>query len=124
MDFDNANRQRTTLMEHLTIAAWNIRGITPKMSEIILEIKKRKIDVLIVTETKKKTKGSDIIDDYLFIYSGVEQNRRASAGVGILIRKELKKRIIGYSWYNEHIITLKFKSGRSHYYVIGAYAPK
>jgi hypothetical protein len=34
------------------------------------------------------------IDDYIFIYSGVEKQKRAAAGVGIILRKKLKSRII------------------------------
>ena len=123
MKTDLTPDKRTTLLENMTIATWNVQGINQKITEVITEMKNRKIDILVVTETKKKMKGSEIKDGYVYIYSGVDQNRRAAAGVGILIRKELKARIIGYTWYNERLITVKIKSGRSHYYIIGAYAP-
>jgi hypothetical protein len=93
------------------------------MPEIISELKKRKIDIIIVTETQKKAKGTEEIDDYIFIYSGVEEEKGAAAGVGIILRKRLKSRIIRYSWISERITTIKIKTGRSHCYIIGAYAP-
>jgi exonuclease III len=41
----------------MTVATWNIRGINRKMPEIISELKKRKIDIIVVTETKRKLKA-------------------------------------------------------------------
>ena len=71
----------------------------------------------------KKGKGSEELGEYIFINSRVNKEQRAIAGVGILIRSQLKTRIIGYSWINERIITLKLKTGRSHCNIIGVYAP-
>jgi exonuclease III len=92
------------------------------MPEIISELKKRKLDIIVVSETKKKSKGTEKIDDYIFIYCGVEKDKTTAAGVGIILRKKLKSRIIGYSWISERITTIKIKT-RSHCYIIGEYAP-
>jgi exonuclease III len=43
-------------LENITIASWNIRSINQKMPEIISVLKKRKIDITVVTETKRKLK--------------------------------------------------------------------
>jgi exonuclease III len=39
----------------MTIATWKIRGINQKMPEIINELRKRKIGIIVVSETKKET---------------------------------------------------------------------
>ena len=44
-----------------------------------------KIDVAVVTETKKKLKGTKELEDYIMFYSGVPANKRASSGVSILL---------------------------------------
>jgi hypothetical protein len=57
------------------------------------------------------------------MYSVVETEKRASSGIGIILRKEFKTRILGYSWVNDMIVTLKLRTGRSDYYIVGVYAP-
>jgi exonuclease III len=104
----------------MTTATWNNRGINQKMSEIISELKKIKIDIIVLSETKKKSKGTEEMDDYIFIWSVVEEEKRAAADV---LRKKLTSRIIGYSWISERITTMNGKTGRSHCYIIGAYSP-
>jgi len=42
----------------LKVATWNVRGIAKKTEELQTELLKRKIDIVIITETKKKNKGS------------------------------------------------------------------
>ena len=43
----------------LKVATWNVRGIAEKTEELQTELLKRKIDIAIITETKKKNKGSE-----------------------------------------------------------------
>jgi hypothetical protein len=40
-----SSRSRTTLLEKMTTATWNIRGRNKNMLEIIKEIKMRKTDI-------------------------------------------------------------------------------
>jgi exonuclease III len=39
----------------MTIATWNIRGINKKMPEIISELKERKIDIIVVTNSMEQS---------------------------------------------------------------------
>ena len=56
----------------MKIATWNVRGIAGKMEELQTGLLKRKTDIVIITETKKKNKGSEDIGNYIMIYSGVQ----------------------------------------------------
>jgi len=56
-------------------------------------IKKVNVDIAVISETKKKLKGSQELDDYILLYSGVSKNRRAAAGIAIMIKAKFKKRI-------------------------------
>jgi len=38
----------------LKVATWNVRGIAEKTDDLKTELLKRKIDIAIITETKKK----------------------------------------------------------------------
>jgi exonuclease III len=41
-------------LRKMKVATWNIRGITSKKEELQVELQKRKIDIAVITETKKK----------------------------------------------------------------------
>jgi hydrogenase maturation factor len=58
---------------------------------------KRKIDIAVITETKKKNKGSENIGNYVMIYCGVLANQWASFGVAIAITKDWKHKIQDYT---------------------------
>jgi exonuclease III len=82
----------------LKIATRNVRGISYKLEELTKELEERKIDTVIVSETKKKNKGSTDIGSYVMIYSGVPNGNWAASGVAILIRKRLRNKILGHTW--------------------------
>ena len=42
----------------LKVATWNVRGVAEKKEELQTELLKRKIEIAIITETKKKNKVS------------------------------------------------------------------
>ena len=73
------------ILENLTIATWNVQRITPKMDELLVEIKEGKFDITMVTETKKVGKGSKELPEYILIYSGKNKEERAASGVGIIV---------------------------------------
>ena len=60
------------------------------MEEITSELGKLKMDVIGLTETKRKGTGSEIVGGYVHLYSGVSEDRRAERGVSI--RKAMKER--------------------------------
>jgi hypothetical protein len=51
------------------------------------------------------------------------KNRRAASGVGIILNKSLRKRIITKTWTSDRIITLKLKTGRNNCLIMRVYAP-
>jgi hypothetical protein len=44
------------MKEYWNLATWNVRGLSRKLEEVIQELGKRKIDVVVISETKKKDK--------------------------------------------------------------------
>ena len=63
------------------------------------------MDITILFETKKKGKGSKMLDNYIHFWSGVEKSQRDQAGISILINKQLQKYINNYKTISERIIT-------------------
>ena len=43
--------------------------------------KKANVNIAVKPETKKKLKGSQELDDYILLYSGVPTNKRGAAGM-------------------------------------------
>ena len=55
--------------------------------------KKANVDIAVIPETKKKLKGSQELDDYILLCSGVSTNKRAAAATAIMIKAKFKKRM-------------------------------
>jgi len=68
----------------------------------------------VTPETKKKLKGSQELDDYILLYSGVPTNERAAAGIAIMIKAKFKKRIHSSLFVNERILQLSYKMQRGY----------
>jgi hypothetical protein len=47
-----------------------------------------KIDVVVLTETKKKGTGSEILENYIHVFGEVKKCERAKRGLSILINKK------------------------------------
>ena len=116
--------KRFGISEKLNICTWNVRSIHNKIEILEKELKERNIDIALVTETKKKLKGTIDLNDYTMIYSGVEQNERARAGVAVLVNEQWKDKISSYDWLNERIMTCRFKIERGYMTVICLYSPE
>ena len=65
--YDNTIRFGGQRFGKLKVATWNVRGIAGKTEELQTELLKRKIDIVIITETKNKNKGSEDIGNYVMI---------------------------------------------------------
>ncbi|XP_044757727.1 craniofacial development protein 2-like [Coccinella septempunctata] len=76
------------------------------MNEVIAEIKTLKLDIAVITETKKKGQGSESMGYYDHFYSGVPKDRRAQQGISILIRRNLRKYIQSWEAISERIIKM------------------
>lgn len=72
----------------MNFATWNVQGVRQKIDIIAAETKERKIDLVALTETKKKGKGTGFVGDFVHIFTGVSKEKRAARGVSILIRKD------------------------------------
>lgn len=100
---------------------WNVQGSRGKMPEIISEIDKLKIDIITLTETKRKGNGSEMIGNYIHLFSGVPKDSRAKRGVSILINKRLKKKITDWEPINENIIKMNMHIYERRITILGIY---
>lgn len=91
------NTQAMDCNRNLTMqfGTWNVRGLKSKRREVFTELEKYNMDIVALTETKKKGKGIEKIHGYIHIYSGVSWEQHARSGVSLAIKEEYKKYIKG-----------------------------
>jgi exonuclease III len=65
----------------MNIGCWNLQGLSNKADTIPLEVEKYNLDIIALSETKKKECGEEVLRNYLHLWSGVEKGFRARAGV-------------------------------------------
>lgn len=107
----------------MKLATWNVQGIKQKIEIIVSELEELDIDIIALTETKKKGSGTNIIGKYVHIFTGVPKERRAARGVSLLIRKDLKHKISNWEAIDENILKMNIKLNGHNITVIAAYAP-
>lgn len=65
------------------------------------------VDIIVLTEMKKKGTGIENLSKYIHIYSGMATEERAKRGVSILIKKEYGRYVINYETLDERIIKVR-----------------
>lgn len=104
------------------MATWNVRGTFQEGSVKILlrEMRKYKIDIAAIQETKQL--GSEVleIEDALFCKSGGQDRR---LGTGFIVRNDLKQRILGFNPISERLCTIRLKGKRKNISIINLHAP-
>lgn len=93
------------------IGTWNIRSINGKEKELIQEVKKYSMEILAITETKKKGEGETTIEEYGLLYSGVEMNKTAQAGVGCVISPQYMKKLLEWKAVSKRTMKVTFTQG-------------
>ena len=93
------------------------------MEEIIREISTVKMDVVILTETKKKVAGSELLGNYIHLFSGVKKYERAKREVSVLLNKNRKGSIWNWESIDERILKLDMNIWGYKLLIIGIYAP-
>jgi hypothetical protein len=107
MTLDRCNLRRHKLRTRtMRLGTLNVQGIRNKTGEIIKGWEELKQDIMILTETKKKGNGVEILGPYLHFYSGVPKKKRAKRGVSILVKKSYKRYITTWEAVNENMIKL------------------
>lgn len=119
----NRLRQRLARKGTMRIGTWNTRSMANKTTEIPAEIKICNLDIVVISENKKKGQGSEVLSGYLHFWSGVNKSQTAQAGASILVKLNLKQFITDYSYVSERCMTLTMKMYGHETQIIAVYAP-
>ena len=88
-----------------------MKGISTKELELIKEIEEMKMNITVVTETKKNLKVTEQIRKYTtMIYSRVSAKQRAAKGVVMLIDDKWTQN--SYTFIDEPIMNVMFRIPR------------
>lgn len=111
MDLDSTLKNRHKMRKRLKrwtlrIGTWNVQGIRTKQEEIIEEVGKMNLDIVVFSETKKKGYGEETIQKFSHFWSGVPKDQWARSGVSILINNKWKKSITNVEYVDDRIIIM------------------
>ena len=106
----------------MNIGTWNVRSLNGKEVELVEESKKYSLDILGITETKKKEQGIDSYEGYKLIYSGVSRCERARAGVAALIKDEIFENS-DFDYISERLLEINVELKEKRVKLIVAYGP-
>jgi exonuclease III len=96
-----------------------------KEQELVEEAAKYRLDIVGVSETKLKGKGTrDLENGWKLFYSGlVDPQAHAHAGVGILTSPRMAEQVIEWLPKSERAAVLRLKAGNRNLAIVQIYAP-
>lgn len=94
----------------MNFVTWNVQGVRQQIEIKSSEVKKINLDIVALTETKKKGSGMGIIGDYVHIYTGVSKEKSVARGVSLLKNKRLKHKITNWETVKKNILKLNIQS--------------
>jgi len=95
-------------LDRLHFVSWNIGTLTSKSIELVKALRKHKVYIAYIQETKWLGAKAREIDGYkLWHLDGT----RARNGVGILVDKELNDRVVQVSRKSNRIMSIKLVAG-------------
>ncbi|KAM3361145.1 craniofacial development protein 2-like [Capsicum galapagoense] len=105
----------------LRVGSWNIGTLQGKSIDLVKILRKRRINLACVQETKWVGSKARDVDGYKLWYSGSERCRN---GVGILVDEELRGQVVEVKRINDRLMTIKLVIRGFTLNVCSAYAPQ
>ena len=116
----NKNKNENKNKNKIRLATWNLGTLTGKSLELIDTMKRRKINIACIQETKWKGEKAKEINGYKLWYVGKDNHRN---GVGIMVDKNLKDKVVAVKRVGDRLILIKLVIGENIINIISAYAP-
>ncbi|XP_050528190.1 craniofacial development protein 2-like [Daktulosphaira vitifoliae] len=111
--------------EYKRIATWNVRTLLQcgKLENLKIEMDKMKIDILGISELRWPKSGDFWSGDHRIIHTGASEKKPGTGGVGIIMNKNLGKKVKGYIQYDDRIILVKLQTKPKDTIVVQVYMP-
>ena len=103
----------------------NVRGcgMDEKKCMIADMFKERKMDVLVLNETKVKGKRETEWEGERVVVSGVDERCRAREGVAVMIKRKLWGKVSEYKCVSSRLMWMRMKVAGEGVVIVGAYGP-
>ncbi|XP_067125643.1 uncharacterized protein [Centruroides vittatus] len=109
----------------LRVGSWNIGTMTARGAELADTLRRRRVNIACLQETKwkgaKAKKISEGYTVYILFYCGRDGKRN---GVGIVVDNDLKNNVVIVNRVNDRLILVKLSIGELVVNIISAYAPQ
>ncbi|KAJ0970135.1 hypothetical protein J5N97_023012 [Dioscorea zingiberensis] len=107
----------------IRIGSWNIGSLTGKSMELVDTLKRRRIDIVCLQETRWiGNKAREIGNTgYKLWYCGGDKHRN---GVGIIVEPKMKDKVVEVKRIGDRIIHLKLVLGKETINIVSVYAPQ
>lgn len=119
----NQRKRRKNEKYSIRIGTWNIRSmlIPGKLEEIALQLKKYRLDITALQETRWKDYGQIDNNKYTLLHSGDKKQGRK--GVAFIMTSKIRDNIIEFKPLNGRLAYVRIKSIPYNVSIINVYAP-
>ncbi|GBP35238.1 hypothetical protein EVAR_19458_1 [Eumeta japonica] len=94
------------------------------MDDVCELMKDRRLDILCVNETKRKSSGGAIkYGSFDTCWSGINQSQRGCREVGYILSEKLSECVNGYKCVSPRLLWLRIKIKLTWIFILGVYAP-
>nr|XP_016440472.1 PREDICTED: craniofacial development protein 2-like [Nicotiana tabacum] len=107
-------------VHRLRIGSWNVGSLTGKFIELAKILKKRRVNIACVQETRWAGSRAKDANGYKLWNSGTQKGKN---GVDILVDKELREYVVEVRQVNDKLMSIKLVVGQCTVNVVSAYAP-
>ena len=105
------------------VGSLNVGSMTGRSREVADVMKRRKINILCVQETRwHGNKARELGDGYKLFYSAA--NKEGRGGVGVVLDAEWKKHLVNVNRCSDRVMSIKLIYGKDKINIISAYAPQ
>ena len=109
---------------HVSFGTWNVGSMTGRSEEVVDVLRRRRVDVCCLQETRWKGGGTKLIKGdgkkYRFSWQGCGEG---IGGVGVLLSEEVMNQVVSVKRVNERLMLVKLALGSCLVNVISGYAP-
>jgi hypothetical protein len=107
----------------IRLGTWNVRTMLPpgKMSETAREMRRYKIEILAIQETRWSGKGKIDKTNYTLYYAG--EKKQGKNGTAFLVGGGIRNKIMQYEAVDGRISWIRIENKQANITIINAYAP-
>ena len=121
---DKLHKNRKEQRRKIRVGSWNIGTMTGKGRELVEVMKKRKLEMLCMQETRwGGNSAREIGEGYKIIYSGGTAKGKRN-GVGVVLNEKWKEKVMEIDRCSDKLIRVKLVTRDGLLNIISAYSPQ